>query len=129
MNAKKSSEAKFEEARKELTTALIELEEVTKSKLHESAMHGKILGSNSDEMRQAQTIIMEQNAIIESLRNEINNLQCNLVDLSNEVEFANEKNKNLASKSHQYEQEKTQIVKAIELELLNIENIINQEQE
>lgn len=116
---KSYSEVKLEKARKELSNALRDLEETTKRKM---------IGVGENDALNNESTIMEQSVTIKNLSHEINNLQQNLLDLGDEMEFLKETNFTLTEKLSNIKQQQSQAIQAIELDLLDIEKIITNEE-
>lgn len=121
---KTHAEIRFETARKRLSESLKNLESTVKEKFHQAVIDSRMLDVAEDsEDSQAIT----QSTIIQNLNHEINKLQKNFSDLGKETEFLNEQNKVLSKKITETRAEKNSLVKAIEADLLKIEEIINEE--
>lgn len=123
---KSAAETKFETARKRLSDALRNLEEVMKQKLHDAAVESKMIDVSEDDSH-TQAKIIEQETVIQNLNSEINNLQRNLSDLGKEAEFLDRKNKNLSEKFSELKEQGAGLIEAIESDLLKIEEIISEE--
>lgn len=115
-----TSEIRFEKARKRLATALENLENVFKNKLHEEAAASRIVNSKEE----SEIKLAQQEIIIQNLNLEINHLQQNLSDLGRETEFLNEKNKIFAEKLAKARQERLEIIGAINADLEIISNAL-----
>lgn len=118
--SKSIAEIRFEKARKRLSLALKELEEVTKNKLHDTAMESRMVEGGKESAEQA--------TMIQNLNLEINNLQQNLLNLGHEVEFLNEKNKVLGQRMNKLRKSNLSFVEAIEADLVRIEEVMKQEE-
>lgn len=122
-----STEAKirFEKSRKRLSEVLRNLEEVVKDKIHETAIDSKMIDVSDDLSSSAQAKVIEQEAVIQNLNEEINKLQKNLSDLGNENEFLNDKSKILGKKFDELRNTGRNLLDAIDVELAAIEEAIN----
>ncbi len=120
------AEARFEVARKRLAIALTDLEKTVKRKIYEDSVSASMLDATSDDSLLRAKII-EQEAIIQNLSSEINNLQKNLFDLGKETEFLNEKNKILAEKIAEFRREKSSL-SIIESGLAAVEEAMQEEE-
>ncbi len=114
------SNDRFQKARKRLSEALKSLEDITKEKIHETAMQKGIVDNNR---------AIEESIVIQNLNKEVNNLQQNLEELGDELELANRKNKTLTEKINNYRSKGFSLVNAIETDLARIEDIIKQNEE
>ena len=120
---KTHSEARFEKARSRLSGALLELEEVTKKKLHEARIETKIFDVD-DDFNGGRAKLVEQSEVIQNLSLEVNNLQKNLSALGRESEFLHEKNKIFAQKIAGIRTEQSCLIEAIEADVAGLEEII-----
>lgn len=120
-----STELRFDNARKRLADALKSLEESVKKKLHEGAIGSKMLDVGHEDFDGAQAKLIEQAVTIENLNSEINNLQKNLSLLGRDTEFMNTKNKIFAEKINEIRTQQSDLIIAIETDLAQIEEIIN----
>lgn len=122
--SKTHSEIRFDKARKKLSDAFKNLEDVMKQKLHEAAIQSTMIGASENDVGGRQAQIVEQLATIQSLNLEINNLQKNLINAGNETDFLNEKNKFLAEKFSKLQKESLCFIEAIETDIALIEEVI-----
>lgn len=118
------AEIRFEKARKRLSAALKNLEEVVKEKLHEASVNATMMSVSDDDTNSAHAKLVEQETVIQKLNSEINNLQKNLSDLGKETEFLNEKNKVLGQRIAEFRTQGSSLIEAIEAELLSIEEVL-----
>jgi CII-binding regulator of phage lambda lysogenization HflD len=107
---------RFEKARKRLSSALENLEDVVKNKLHEEASSSRIISAKEE----SETKLAQQEIIIQNLTLEINNLQQSLSDLGRETEFLNTKNQIFAEKLAKLRQERLEIIAEISGDLNKI---------
>jgi CII-binding regulator of phage lambda lysogenization HflD len=107
---------RFEKARKRLSSALENLEDVVKNKLHEEASSSRIISAKEE----SETKLAQQEIIIQNLTLEINNLQQSLSDLGRETEFLNTKNQIFAEKLAKLRQERLEIIAEISEDLNKI---------
>jgi hypothetical protein len=124
--SKISAKVRFENARKRLSDALNNLEKTTQKKLREGLVETKIFDLSKSDVETFESKIIEQSQIIENLNLEINQLQKNLFDLGMESEFLNERNKTFAEKFSKNRAQQLDIIKAVELDLTKIEELIKQ---
>lgn len=120
-----SAKLKFEQSRKRLSDTLKNLEEVVQDKIHETAIDSKMIDVSDDSSAAASAKVIEQEAVIQNLNEEINKLQKNLSELGNENEFLNEKAKVLGTKFNEFREQGKKLLDAIEVELASIEGAIN----
>ena len=120
---KNAAEIRFENARKKLSDALHDLEKTLKQKIHQAAIESRIINHNETGSR-LETKVFEQETIIQTLNQEINNLQKLLADLGNEIEFISEKNKMITKKTEDFRIQGPNLIKAIESDLASIENLL-----
>jgi hypothetical protein len=123
--SKTIAEIRFEKSRKRLSQALQNLEEIVKDKIHEASVNGRIINNSSAGFEVANNRILEQDAIIQNLNSEINDLQKNLSELGAESESLEEENKILAKKLKTFQTNSEKIISAIEADLVKIEEVIN----
>lgn len=123
----KNSEHRFNKARDRLSSALENLENIVKEKLHEAAIQNNLINSISDDFNSDQGIVAQQANTIQNLTNEINNLQKNLVEMSKEIEFLNEKSLTIAKRSDDSRNQSKLLVEDIEKDLIRITKLINDE--
>lgn len=116
-------EARFESARKRLSHALKELEEVAKAKLHEAANQQIRIVGDEDSIDLGGRVSLPAF----NLSQQVNQLQNELVEVGNEVEFQREKNRILLEKLENLQQEKLHLVAAIEENIEAIEQLIGSE--
>jgi chromosome segregation ATPase len=105
---------RFDRSRKNLSAALKNLEEAIKEKVREASL---LAGSDADSE-------VEQQAAINKLNEEVNRLQNELSELGKEVEFLTEKNKILWQRIENFDQQKNDLVIAIEADLALIHEVI-----
>lgn len=122
---KTHAEIRFENARKRLSHALENLEDVMKRKLHEEAIESRMIRAADD----SDAEILEQATTIQNLNLEINNLQKALSDLGRETEFLNTKNKIFAEKLSAIRGEQLGLIEAIETDLAKISEAIKIEED
>lgn len=122
-----SAKVRFENARNKLSEALNNLEKTTQKKLREGAVETKVFNLSKNDVESFEAKLIKQSQIIENLNLEINQLQKNLSDLGAESEFLNERNKNLAEKLSQNHSLQAALIKAVELDLAGIEELIKEE--
>lgn len=121
--SQESSEARFDKARKRLSSALKELEEITKEKIHEaSEQQIKIISDNKDGDEAG--LGGRYSLPAYNLSTQVNQLQNELSEVGKEVEFQREKNKTLLDRIQNFQQEKTHLAEAIERDIIEIERII-----
>ncbi len=119
--AQQDFEIRFNKARNRLNFVLKDLEKTIIDKLHETAEQSRMLQS-SDE-NELSSKVNKQFTTIQSLSFELNNLQKNLAILGDENDALIAENSELKKNQTQ----KTSLVKAIESDLLRIEEIISGE--
>lgn len=122
--AQTHAEIRFEKARKRLSGALKNLEEVVKEKLHEASINATMISVSDDGDSAAHAKTVEQETIIQKLQSEINNLQNGLSDLGKENEFLNDRSKAMGSKISEFREKTSSLVEAIEADLLHIEEVL-----
>lgn len=122
---KTHADIRFEKARKRLTHALENLEDVMKKKLHEEAIESRMIGVSND----AEATIIEQSITIQNLTLEVNSLQQALSELGRETEFLNTKNKIFAEKLAAIRKNQLGFIEAIESDLVKISAAIKIEEE
>jgi hypothetical protein len=122
--SKTHSEIRFDKARKKLSDAFKNLEDVMKQKLHEAAIQSTMIRASEHDVGGRQAQIVEQLATIQSLNLEINNLQKNLINAGNETDFLNEKNKLLADKFAKLQKESLCFIETIETDITLIEEVM-----
>ncbi len=123
--SKTLSEIRFEKSRKRLSEVLRNLEEVVKEKIHETAIDSKMIDISDASNGSSRAQIIEQAAVIQNLNYEINKLQKNLSELGNEGEFLSEKNKLLGERIQELRTQSKILIDAIEADLLQVEEAIN----
>jgi hypothetical protein len=111
---------RFDRSRKNLSAALKQLEDVIRNKIKDSHSHDLNI-SDSEEIDAA---IIEKNAIITKLSDEVNRLQHELSELGKEAEFLKESNKALWQKIENFNRQKKSLVEAIAIDLKEIKNSI-----
>ena len=111
---------RFDKSRKNLSVVLKNLEEVVKEKIHEASIL-KVSDQNADEV---DAKIIEQNALIVKLNEEVNRLQNELSELGKEAEFLKENNKTLWHRIESFNRQKTDLVTAIEADLVLIREVM-----
>jgi translation elongation factor EF-G len=117
--------ARFDKARKRLSSSLKNLEEAIKEKIHEAANQQiKIVGDKYESQLEGRYSLPAFN-----VSQQVNQLQKELFEVGNEVEFEREKSRALLEKIENFQQEKTKIVAAIEENIDEIEKLINLENE
>jgi len=126
---KTTSDIRFEKARKRLSTALKDLEEVMKEKLHESAFQNKMISASEDDIERREAVLVEQATTIQTLHHEINTLQKNLEHVGKEVEFLNSKNEALAQRMNNLKSQGSSLIEAIELDLVQVQQLIKDDEE
>jgi predicted nucleic acid-binding Zn-ribbon protein len=114
---------RFESARKRLSDALHDLEKILKQKIHQAAIESRIINHNETGAR-LETKVFEQAAMIQTLNQEINNLQKLLSDLGGEIEFISEKNKIISKKTEDFRIQGPNLIKAIESDIARIEDLL-----
>jgi len=120
-----SAKEKFEQSRKRLSDVLRNLEEVVQDKIHETAIDSKMIDVSDDSSNAAQAKVIELEAVVINLNEEINKLQKNLSEIGNENEFLNEKAKVLGKKFDELRNQGRNLLDAIDVELAAIEGAIN----
>lgn len=111
---------RFDRSRKNLSTALNRLEDVIKEKIHEASLLAD--GNAGDDEVDAK--IIEQNAMLNKLSEEVNSLQNELSELGKENEFLKENNKILWNRIENFNRQKNDLVTAIEADLVLIHEVI-----
>jgi exonuclease VII small subunit len=122
-----SAKVRFENARNKLSEALNNLEKTTQKKLREGTVETKVFNLSKNDVESFEAKLIQQSQIIENLNLEINQLQKSLSDLGAESEFLHERNKNLAEKLSQNHILQADLIKAVELDLAGIEELIKEE--
>lgn len=117
--AQQEFEIRFNKARIRLNTSLKELEESVIEKLYETAEQSRMLQNSVDNPLSSK--VNKQFSTIQNLSAEINKLQKNLATLGKENEVLLAENNNLQKNQAQ----KISLIKAIESDLLHIEEIIS----
>lgn len=123
--SKTIAENRFEKSRKRLSQVLQNLEEVVKDKIHEASVNGRIINNSGAGLEAAHNRIIEQDAIIQNLNDEINDLQKNLSELGLEGEHLTQENKDLAKKLRNFQTNSSKIIAAIEADIIKIEEVMN----
>ncbi|MFM2200393.1 MAG: hypothetical protein RL769_448 [Pseudomonadota bacterium] len=116
-----SAEKKFENSRKKLANTLKKLEEIIKDKIQQSAIENKMLDESSSTKPIAN---LDQNLAIENQNKEISRLTQMLNDLEKEAEFLREKNKILTQKILHFRNQASNIVDAVQNDIIKIEDIL-----
>lgn len=116
---------KFDLAFKKLANALENLEKTTIDKLHETSLHSSVLSISGDE-HSIRSKIVEQNAIIQNLNDEINKLQKNILTITTENENLNEQNESLLKRINQLRSNSADLIDDIESDLIKISKIISE---
>ena len=116
-----SAEKKFENSRKKLANTLKKLEEIIKDKIQQSAIENKMLDESSSTKPIAN---LDQNLAIENQNKEITRLTQMLNDLEKETEFLREKNKILTQKILHFRNQASNIVDAVQNDIIKIEDIL-----
>ena len=116
-----SAEKKFENSRKKLSNTLKNLEEIIKDKIQQSAIENKMLDESSSTKPIAN---LDQNLAIENQNKEISRLTQMLNDLEKEAEFLREKNKILTQKILHFRNQASNIVDAVQNDIIKIEDIL-----
>jgi hypothetical protein len=120
------AEARFEQSRKKLAESLKTLQKIVEDKIFEAGqMQARALATSENSQIKNQARIVEQSVLIQNLTNEINNLQNSLFEMGKEAEMLRKKNEYLMLSLEEIYQEKSNLVDAIELDLLKIEKVIN----
>jgi len=122
------AEARFEKARKRLSSTLNNLEAVMKEKLHEAALENKMINISLNDFKQHEARLVEQSNIIQNLHHEINNLQKNLEDLGRENEFLTTENHLLEQNFFHLHKQGSNLIESITSDLAQIEEIVNGEE-
>jgi predicted nucleic acid-binding Zn-ribbon protein len=123
--SKNPAAIRFEKARRHLAQTLRNIEEVVKDKIHETAMNSKMLDVSGESDGSSNNKLIEQNAIIQNLNEEINDLQKNLSELGEEGDTLSDENKDLAIKLQKLQKDSRQIIELIESDLIKIEEVVN----
>jgi archaellum component FlaC len=118
------SKTRFNTARRQLSNALQQLEQITIQKIHEATINSKMLDVADEDFGELKTKIIEQTSIAQNLSEEINKLQKTLEEIGQENEFLTKKNKLLADKNSQLKSCGSSIIEAIESDLIKISKII-----
>lgn len=116
-----SAKKKFENSSKKLTNTLKNLEEIIKDKIHQSTIENKML-DESCSTKPLENI--DQNLIIENQNKENTRLTQMLNDLEKEAEFLREKNKILTQKILHFRNQASNIVDAVQNDIIKIEDIL-----
>lgn len=124
--AKQDFKIRFDQARARLNNALKDLDKTAIEKLHETASQSRMLHVLGDE-NSLNAKVTEQNLTIQNLISEINKLQEGLAALGNENDVLIEENKVLSEDLEKLKEEGMMLVEAIELDLVQIEEIITGE--
>jgi len=111
---------RFDRSRKNLATALNQLENAIKEKIREASLLA--VGEVGED--EAEAKIIEQNAMITKLSGEVNRLQNQLSELGKENEFLTQNNKTLWQRIENFTQQKNDLIKAIESDLTLIHEVI-----
>jgi len=115
---------KFEIAFKKLANALENLENIAIDKLHETSLYSSVLSVSGDE-NSIKGRIVEQNAIIQNLNDEINKLQKNILTITAENENLSKENESLLKKINQLRGDSVDLIDDIESDLVKISKIIS----
>ncbi|MBU6338624.1 MAG: hypothetical protein KGQ36_01430 [Rickettsiales bacterium] len=116
---------KFDIAFRKLTDALENLENTAIDKLHETSLHSSVLSISGDE-HSIKGRIVEQNAIIQNLNDEINKLQKNILTITAENENLTTQNESLLKKINQLRSDSADLIDDIESDLIKISKIIEE---
>lgn len=116
-----SAEKKFENSRKKLANTLKNLEEIIKDKIQQSAVEDKMLNESSSSKPIAN---LDQKLTIENQNKEITRLTQMLNDFEKEAEFLREKNKILTQKILHFRNQASNIVDAVQNDIIKIEDIL-----
>ncbi len=124
-----SSEKRFEEARKRLSESFDVLEKTIKKKISDSIEQEKLVHISDEDSEAYEAKIMQQETTIENLSEEVNRLQDQLSETGNEIEFLNEKSAVLTRRVEKIRYQQSELVEAIESDILRIETLINDDEE
>ncbi|MFM7620956.1 MAG: hypothetical protein ACKO47_05055 [Alphaproteobacteria bacterium] len=116
-----SAEKKFENSRKKLASTLKNLEEVIRDKIRQNNLEDKILDESSSPKS---TNDIDKNLHIENQNKEIFRMTQMLNDLEKEAEFLREKNKILTQKILHFRNQASNIVDAVQNDIIKIEEIL-----
>ena len=116
-----SAEKKFENSRKKLANTLKNLEEIIKDKIQQSAVEDKMLNESFSSKPIAN---IDQKLTIENQNKEITRLTQMLNDFEKEAEFLREKNKILTQKILHFRNQASNIVDAVQNDIIKIEDIL-----
>lgn len=123
------SEKRFEEARKRLSESFDALEKVIKKKIVDSIEQEKLVHISDEDAEAYEAKIMQQETTIENLSEEVNRLQDQLSETGNEIEFLNEKSSVLTRRVEKIRYQQSELIEAIESDILRIEQLINDDEE
>lgn len=122
-NPDQDSEKRFEEAQKQLSSALDNLEKAAIEKLHETSLNSNMFNVGEDD-ESIKARVIEQTATIQNLNNELNELQKTISEVSTENESLLDQNKSLLNKINQLRLTSGNLVDDIEIDLMQISKII-----
>lgn len=125
MSKTSAAQQRFESARERLAEALKTLECVMISKIHETAIAAKMSSTdNNDPAMLAK--VFEQETTITNLQQEINKIQKAMEEIGKENEFQKEKNSFFADKMFKFKSQGSNLIQAIENDLVRIQEIIKE---
>jgi len=116
-----SVEKKFENSRKKLASTLKNLEEVIRDKIQQNNLEDKML---DESLSSKSTNDIDKNLHIENQNKEIFRMTQMLNDLEKEAEFLREKNKILTQKILHFRNQASNIVDAVQNDIIKIEEIL-----
>jgi hypothetical protein len=108
-----------------ISDAIENLEKITIDKLHETSLQSSVLSVSNDE-NSVRNRIIEQNAIIQNLNNEINKLQESILTITTENENLTKQNESLLKKINYLRSNSKDLIDEIESDLVKISKIIEE---
>jgi hypothetical protein len=123
--SKNFAETRLKKARSKLFSTIDNLEYLVQRKVKESTIQAKMIDVSEEYDSDLKMKIVEQDATIENLNSEINNLQRELERAGVEIEFLNERNKIAIEKMTKMQNRAKQIIEEIESDLVKISDTIN----
>jgi len=117
-------EDKLKKIQLKINNNLLELENAVFRKVENQEINAKTFAFKDDDKSQLQSKLIQQQAIIDNLGNELNETQKIIRELVKENEFLKNKNKEFGEKIFNLETQGSKLVEAIENDFLKIKDII-----
>jgi len=119
------AQKRFEAAREKLASALKNLEEISIAKIHETSMNSRMMIDGMDDNEASlRAKVFEQSAIIQNLSEELNKIQKTHSETDKDNDFLKDKNRFFADKIFKFKTQGSNIIQAIESDLVRVKEII-----